>query len=459
MACVDQSAAPLFEGLASYLAGGWTGFHTPGHTGGRAFDLTPLPALDLTEVPLWPGGPLPPFLVDRAEALAAEFFGAGRTFFLTNGASQGVLAMLLGTCPEGGKILVGRDCHRSVVNACVIGDLRPIFLPPSSLPGWGFPIGVSTVQLREALAGGWPVVATNPTYQGVVWDLGALGAAGGTLLVDEAHGTHLALPPEPRGARAARARSWVHGCHKTLGSLTQTGLLHLEAGIAPEPYAAWLEWLGSTSPSYPLLASLDLARRWAAMNGRESWARAAERLDGLRERLILAGVRVLGPADLPAGAALDPAKLTVAVPAGGRAAARLLQRDWGIQAEAAGLDWLTFLITPFHTDDELGRLENALAAGARSAPEGAIVPWPLGIPESILSPKTASLSPRRRLPLDRAVGLVAAEPLCPYPPGIPLVWPGEVIGEEAVRYLRATLDAGGTANGFDPLGLVAVAEA
>ena len=170
-------------------------------------------------------------------------------------------------------------------------------------------------------------------------------------------------------------------------------------------------------------------------------------------------MRVLGSGELPAGAGLDPAKLTVAVPAGGLAAARLLQRDWGIQAEAAGLDWLTFLITPFHTDDELNRLENALTAEVRSSPEGAVTPWPVGIPEPVLSPKAASLGPRRRLPLERASGLVAAEPLCPYPPGIPLVWPGEVIGEEAVRYLRATLAAGGTASGLDREGQVAVAEA
>ncbi len=333
------------------------------------------------------------------------------------------------------------------------------FLLPSSAPGWGFPLGVSSGRLREALASGLPVVATNPSYQGVVWDLRDLGATEGTLLVDEAHGSHLALLPAPQGAGPAHARAWVHGTHKTLGSLTQTGLLHLGPGVAPEPYAAWLDRLSSTSPSYPLLASLDLARRWAAARGRESWTRAAERLARLRARLRGGGVRVLDPAELPGGATADPAKLTVAVPGGGLAAARLLQRDWHIQAEAAGLDWLTFLITPHHTDDELGRLEKALLAGTGIGERRAVTPWPAELPASVLPPKTASLGPRRRVPLGRAVGLVAAEPLCPYPPGIPLVWPGEAIGEEAVRYLRATLEAGGTAAGLDPAGQVAVAEA
>ena len=118
-ASLDQATAPLYDGLLAYLSRGAVGFHTPGHTGGRVFDLSCLFELDLTEVPLWPMGPLTPALVLEAEALAAELFGAGRTFFLTNGASIGVQALILDACPPGTALAIGRDCHRAAVGASV----------------------------------------------------------------------------------------------------------------------------------------------------------------------------------------------------------------------------------------------------------------------------------------------------------------------------------------------------
>jgi len=456
---VDQAAAPLHDGLLAYVSRGLTGFHTPGHVGGRAFDLSRLLELDLTEVPLRPGGSLTPALVGAAEAVAADLFGAGYTFFLTNGASIGVLAMLLGACRPGGEILAGRDCHRAVVNACILGDLRPVFLEPVLAAGWRFPIGVATARLQEALTAGPPVLATNPTYQGVVWDLRPLGSNRGTLLVDEAHGAHLAFGAGGCGARTIPAWAWVHGCHKTLGSLTQTAMLHVGPDVPPEPCADWLERLGSTSPSYPLLASLDQARRWAATSGRVSWERAGDAMPALRARLTDAGLRVLRDEDLPNGARTDPAKLTVAAP-DGYMAARLLHERWHLQVEAAGNDWLTFLITPFHTENELVRLRSGLVETIPTLDTGTGLPaWPVGLPERTLWPRAASISPRQRVPLGQMVGRVAAEPLCPYPPGIPLVWPGEVIDEEIARFVRVMLSSGGMVTGVDQAGTVAVVAA
>ena len=188
---MDQEAAPLYEGLLAYQSHGLLGFHTPGHTGGRTFALGDLAALELTEVPFWPEGPGVTHLVAQAERLAADLFGAGTTFFLTNGATAGILAMLLGSCPPGTPIAVGRDCHRSVVAACILGDLHPVFLPSQYREGWSFPFGTSAAELGKALAGPAPVLATNPSYQGVIWDLRPLADVSGSLLVDEAHGAHL----------------------------------------------------------------------------------------------------------------------------------------------------------------------------------------------------------------------------------------------------------------------------
>lgn len=456
---LDQTAAPLYEGLAAYQAGGMTGFHTPGHTSGRAFDLSGLTRLDLTEIPIKPGGPLTLGLVRQAEALAADFFGAACSRFLSNGASIGVMTMILGACPPGGGIIIARDCHRSAVNACIIGDLRPQFIPSLFSPDWHFPLGMDPIKTTAFLSGDTPVLITNPTYQGVHWDLRPLAAPGGRLLVDEAHGAHLVFGDNQQGARAAGAAAWVHGCHKTLGSLTQTGILHLRAGVDAKPFVRWLERLESTSPSYPLLSSLDLARQWAALYGQGLWTQAAARLASVRARLRSAGLRILDTADLPPGASLDPAKLTVRTPDGGLITARKLQELYGLQAEAAGPDWITFLITPFHTDAELNSLCFALLALLSGVPHGqAETIRPRLHPERILWPREAALAPKREFPLCTAKNLVAAEPLCPYPPGIPLVWPGERISPEMIDYLEDFTASGGLVQGIDSAGEVSVAD-
>ncbi|NLG83767.1 MAG: hypothetical protein GX493_03960 [Firmicutes bacterium] len=451
-------AAPLYEALCAYVDKSPVGFHTPGHTGGRAYPLSSLWTLDLTELFLGPTGPYLPSVVTEAERLAAEAFGAGRSFFLTNGASIGVLAMVLGSAPPGGTIFIGRDCHRAVVHACILGDLRPVFLPPLFADGWEFPMGVALSELKKVFCRKDLILVTNPTYQGIVQDLKSIGEPEGVFLVDEAHGTHLALLENYAGAGVAGARAWVHGSHKTLGSLTQTGMLHLRRGVEEEPYLTWLERLGTTSPSYPLLASLDLARRWAVPQGREAWTRHAERMALLRRRLRALGWRVLTEEGLPFSAALDPAKLTVAVPAGGATLARKLLEDYGLQAEAVGPDWSVFLLTPFHTEEEIARLCKALADLVPLAVQGGSSPpvWPRRWPERVLWPREAALGPRRRVPLAEAEGLVAAEPLSPYPPGIPLVWPGEIIDQASYTYLLAFYRAGGHISGLDAAGRVAV---
>lgn len=445
-----QEKAPLYEGLRAYLGRACAGFHTPAHQG-RLPGLAGICAeLDLTEIPLTPGGAATPALVREAEALAAGLFGAERTYYLTNGASAGVLAMLLGACPPGSPVIVGRDCHVSVVWACIMGDLRPRFLPAEYRADWTFPLGVDPARAAAFLTGGGAVVLTNPTYQGVVWDVALLAGGGGRLLVDEAHGAHLAFGRHGRGARTAGAAAWVHGSHKTLGSLTQTGMLHLGPAGDRET-GDWLERLSTTSPSYPLLASLDLARRWAARDGEASWAQAAGRMAEARETLARR-IRVLTEQDAPDGAGLDPAKLTVHAPSGGGLAARILMERYGLQAEAVGPDWLTFLATPFHTDQEMARLVEALprvlTAGGKPGPR-----WPSILPRRMLWPREASLARRRFISPARMRGEVAAAPLCPYPPGIPLVWPGEIIEDETAEFIQATIAAGGEVLGLDPRGV------
>jgi arginine/lysine/ornithine decarboxylase len=278
--------------------------------------------------------------------------------------------------------------------------------------------------------------------------------------VDEAHGAHLAFGPERAGAAAAGAKAWVHGCHKTLGSLTQTGMLHLAPGVAPEPYTGWLARLGSTSPSYPLLASLDLARRWAAGHGREAWDRLREDRVILEAQLREAGLRLLCQDDLPPGAWLDAAKLTLAAPQGGPATARLLHAQYGIQIEAAGSGWLTILLTPFHRKNELARLaETLIACIDPNQPGAPVSPWPAALPPRVLRPREANLGRRRRVKLAKAAGLIAADPLCPYPPGVPLIWPGELYGEEIIHFARNSMAEGIPVLGVNAVGEVAVVEA
>ncbi len=466
-----QRTAPLFDGLLHYLARSMTAFHTPGHRGGRGLDElfagANLLALDLTELPDLDGASVEQRRAE-AEGLAAEFFGAETSHFLVNGATEGILALLLSLGKPGDTVIVAGDCHLSVIHGLILADLNPVFLPPQWVPGWSLPMLPDAQTLRRAVAehpGVCGVWLTHPSYAGVIGNIQALAQVvhdyNLPLLLDEAHGGYLQLAgiktPEARDV----ADAWVQGAHKIMGSLTQTGLLHLKGKrLDHDRVARSLAWVRSTSPSYLLLASLDTLRRRLASRGEADFGRAVEKSNTLRRQLAAAGVCML-QAGSGESFQIDPLKLVVSfLDSGwtGPAAWRVLAEEFRVQPEFFDRDRVGFFFSGAQQEQDWSLLARALAEinARKYSAIPSLGPPPLERRETVLRPREAAFANSRDLPLLQAGDCIAASAVAPYPPGIPLWVPGERILAEAVRWLADFLAAGGHVTGLAPGGLVPV---
>jgi arginine decarboxylase len=473
---LDQSRAPFLEGLKQYSLDKIIPFHTPGHKQGRSLDpglqsaLGKLPfLLDVSdEIASQAHGNDSEKVLREAEALAADAFGAKTTFFLHNGTTAGIQAMLLAARQWAGhnlpvedplredvvEVLVPRSVHRSVLGGLILAGLAPRFISDTWDAEWSIPLPPSPDAWQAAAAESHALAAyfdTYPNYYGIAGHLDKTAdlAAGGDklLLVDEAHGAHFRFHPSlPPTALSLGADASAQSAHKVLGVLTQASMLHVNneelAALMPQV----LGILQSTSPSFLLYASLDAGRRQMAQTGKQLWQRGLELSSSARERINrIPGLQCLGEEILnkPEVRFWDPTKLLIRVDglglSGSEAEARL--RAKGIQVELAGLNHVLALIAIGDGPEEVGALVRALEELAReenscrqSAPAKlSQLPRP---GEMLLSPRRAVLSPRKEMELAAAEGEIAAEAVLPYPPGIPVLVPGEKITAESIDFLQ-----------------------
>ncbi|BAF58242.1 arginine/lysine/ornithine decarboxylases [Pelotomaculum thermopropionicum SI] len=450
----EQERAPLFEALAAHVRKNPAGLHVPGHSRGRGLpeellslgsalfglDLTELPGLDDLHSPRGP--------IARAQELAAQAYGADRTFFLVNGTTAGIHALI---CAAGrGKIIVPRNAHRSVLGGLILSDADPVYVVPGIIPGFGVDCGITPREAAGALDEypGAALLVVRPNYYGVAEDLDGLVLAAHMrdrpLMVDEAHGAHLRFHPGlPEDAMAAGADASVQSTHKLGGSLTQSSMLHLRGGrLDAEKVAASLSLLQTTSPSYILMVSLDLARRQLALMGEGLIERVLELARELRGRLArIRGLEVLTGEHLPGNAArLDPTRLVISVRGlglTGYQAAGLLAERYGVFVEMADYGNLVAVISAGTARADCNALAHALedlAARERPGRRLPALPLPAGF-RKVMKPREAWFSPAQRVALEDAKGRVCAEMVAVYPPGIPAVCPGEVITPEVHEYL------------------------
>ena len=392
-----------------------------------------------------------------AQQRAARVFGADRSWFLVNGSTVGNLAAVMAVVGDGDRILVNRASHRSVYAALALSGAEPVYLrsaPNPTLDGWFGPEPDDVVAALAADPTIRAVHVTSPSYYGFGSDLAAMATAchdrGVPLLVDEAHGSHLVFSDRlPAPALAGGADLVVQSPHKTLGSLTQSSLLHQRGDrVDVESIGALLQLLQSSSPSALLLTSLDLAIAEMEDEGAARWATAVDLADEARLEIShRPGLRAYGPevVGTPGIATADPTKLVVDTSALGVtafSAADWLRRERGVFPEFSDLRRIVFSVTTADdrpTVDQLVASLEAVIAEASTLDQlaGSVTSlWPHAEPEAVLTPRQASRPTTRAVPLGRAEGEVAGEMVIPYPPGIPLLVPGERVTSEVL----ATLD-------------------
>ncbi|AEF92944.1 Arginine decarboxylase [Desulfotomaculum nigrificans CO-1-SRB] len=462
-----QERAPLWEALIKHRLSQAAQLHVPGHRGGQGMapeflDLagTGLCQIDLTEIPglddlHHPQGP-----IAEAQKLAAELYQADKSFFMVNGTSGGLMALILTCCGQGNKILVPRNAHRSVISGLILSGAMPVYYCPPGIKEFACLAGPDAGQIEQYLKQ-FPetraVVCVHPTYYGVAGDIAAVAevchSRGIPLLVDEAHGAHLKFHPDlPPDALSCGADAVAQSTHKLGGSLTQSSLLHLKSNlINDDRLADALRMVQSTSPSYLLMASLDVARRQLARQGRELLDKAVSLARWCRQELArISGVRVLDQQYLGGSGAkyLDVTRLTVSLlEAGisGYRAAELLAQKYGVMVEMADYAGIVAIISIGTTRKDVERLVKAVKSIV-TAETGSPLPLQpaLNLPEPVvrLSPREAWFKEGKPVPLKQSLGKISAETVAVYPPGIPVLCPGEEITGPVLEYLAAVQQGG-----------------
>jgi len=471
----EQDQTPYLDAIVEYAGRRPGRFHVPGHKGGRGADAAAIEALGQAafdrDIPAGiegiDVGPDSPF--QRAQRLAASAWGARRSWFLINGASQGNHAACLALRHDGRSVVVQRNAHSSTVDGIILAGLEPTFVAPELDAELGVAHCLTPESLAEALDRAPDVVAAltvSPTYFGAVADITGLSDVcherGLPLVVDEAWGAHLRFSPLlPASALECGADLVLSSVHKLLGSLTQSAILHLGRGDALDEDVVdrCVTLTESTSPSALFAASLDATRRYAAVNGTELLAETLAGVERARAEVQrIPGLDVLDErlVGRPGVYAWDPLRLSIDVRATGSTGTRLASLIRELDDINLELVSENVVVAVFGMGEDaalsaarfvaaMRRAVEALGAEAELPKRPFTPPPPWGSLEA--PPREAFFGPQEVVPFDEAVGRVAAESLAAYPPGIPNVLPGERLTQETVDYIREVVEHGGWVRG------------
>lgn len=473
---MKHDAAPLFDSLRSFVERRQAPFYSPGHKGGRTLDpwfRDHIADLDLNNLPDTDNLHCPEGPILEAERLIADAWGVGQSFMLVQGSTSGNIAVALSALRPDEPVLVARNAHKSVLAGLVQVGAKPIWLEPRWDNAFGVAHGLdaSVVQRAFSDSGAKALWVLHPTYYGTTGDIAALAALcrrhEATLLVDGAHSPHFAFHPDlPAPGEKSGAAATVQSVHKILSGLSQAAVLHIDPAVLdPATVLRGLQLIQTTSPHFAIMASIDLARRQMTMHGHELLEATLVRARSAATRLAaIPGLKVLRPEHL-AGAGtglhqLDETKLLVGVgglASDGRDLVARLNRVHGVQPELGGGSHVLCITTIGNDDADMDRLVTGFAevagdAGLRSkGAESALVADVLAVrQEAVLTPREAFFAAAETVPLAQASGRVAAEAITPYPPGIPLVMPGERLGSDVLALLRALRAAGNPMSASDP---------
>ena len=465
---LNQSETPLFDALLEYVDRDTVPFHVPGHKKGVGMeedfkkfigenpfkiDVTVFKLVDSLHHPTGP--------IKKAQELAADAYGADASFFSIHGTSGAIQAMIMSVVSAGDTIIVPRNVHKSITAGIILSGAVPVYMQPELDRKIGVAHGVTPETVKETLEKhpeAKAVLIINPTYYGVATDIKSIvdivHSFDIPLIVDEAHGPHLTFNDKlPTSAIEAGADICSQSTHKIIGALTQCSLLHVNSKrVDLHRVQQILNLLQTTSPSYILMASLDCSRKQIALYGKELLDSTIELANYARNEInkipgfYCFGKEILGR---PGVFALDPTKITITC------------RDLGI----TGYDLDMILSNKYHIQMELSDLYNVLAVGSFGDTKESIdkllaalreisieysskntvkpdfIDIP-DIPERVLIPREAFNSSKVSVPLKDSIGMVSGEFLLAYPPGIPILCPGERVTEDIINYVQKLKDAG-----------------
>ncbi|NLT63536.1 MAG: hypothetical protein GXY01_03610 [Clostridiales bacterium] len=470
----------LFQRLAGYAASNTVPLHMPGHkrnAAGIPF-LEELGAkYDITEIEGFDDLHNPRGILADAMQKAARLWKSDTCFFLVNGSTCGILSAVRAAAKisGNGRIIMARNCHKSVYNAVELSELTPIYIAPAAVEGFGFCGSIPPKDIEIAVRDnpGTPVILTSPTYEGIISNIAEISVIchlyGSPLIVDEAHGAHLGISPFFNGGAVhAGADIVVQSLHKTLTGLTQTGLLHLSGGlIPPEDILRELSIFETSSPSYLLMSSIDGTRELIETRGGElfkNWNKRLDRFDKLvsplqnlkipghsdffdcQKKNSLAGYARRG-IESSAVYGFDRSKIVISCEGTDTTGISLmseLRSRFGIECEMAACGYVVAMTGILDSDESIERLGKALCRlDAKTRTTAPRIPFTAAkLPPRRMSVSEARASTSRSMSVRDVRGKVSAEYIWAYPPGIPLVVPGEELTEEIIKSIIIQREAG-----------------
>ncbi|KAK6784015.1 hypothetical protein RDI58_017469 [Solanum bulbocastanum] len=486
ISCVPSAAAssselpPLVNALKASAEENAASFHFPGHNRGQAapssltqligaklflYDLPELPELDNL---FSPEGP-----IFEAQKQAARLFGASETWFLVGGSTCGIHAAIMATCSPGDTLILPRNSHISAISAMVLSGALPKYIVPEYDFNWDVAGGITPSQVNDAIKElemegrkAAALLVVSPTYHGICSNMDEIchicHSYNIPIIVDEAHGAHLGFHPElPSSSLSQGADLAVQSTHKVLCSLTQSSMLHMQGNLVDrERISKSLQMLQSSSPSYLLLASLDAARAQLSENREAIFDKAIDL--ALEARSLISKIPGISILEFPSFSSffqIDPLRLTIGVwqlGLSGFEADDILCNDFGVVCELVGTKSFTLAFNLGTQRDHVLRL----VAGLKHLSQTSHFPQPakdegknvnhfvcLDDIRISMSPREAFFATKRKVSIRDSLGEICGELVCPYPPGIPVLIPGEIITEEALNYLLEIRSKGAVITG------------
>ncbi|PAB56888.1 aminotransferase class I/II-fold pyridoxal phosphate-dependent enzyme [Anaeromicrobium sediminis] len=468
----NQYETPLYTAILEYSKKKVIPFDVPGHKQGRgnkelveflgektlSVDVNSMKPLDNIGNPIG--------VIKESEELMAEAFSSDNSFFLVNGTSAGVQAMIMSVCHQGDKIIIPRNVHKSAINALILSGAHPIYVQPEIDDHIGISLGVSVESYKKAIeenSDAKALFVINPTYYGIVSDLKKIlelaKSHGLVTIVDEAHGTHFYFNDNfPDGAMKLGADISSVSLHKTGGSLTQSSVLLSNNGLVDKgTIKTTLNLTQSTSASYLLMTSLDITRKMLATEGKEIFNKVRElSIYARNETNKIEGYYAFGKELIDKNSVydFDETKLsinTTNIGLTGIEVYDILRDEYNIQVEFGDSNNILAIISVGDTKENIDKLIGALKDISRKYKKEKKAPIKLNFrnPSVIVSPRDAFYSNKKRIKLEDSTGEISGESIMAYPPGIPIVSPGERIDDEMIKYIIHLKEKGSILTGTE----------